>query len=109
MCPLCRSGCIYFLLSRRRRHTRCLSDWSSDVCSSDLVVFTASLGHFNVPLLLIWSAALIGLMLESPGTLQWSFPRRWAFPLILWALTVACVWPLVVLREYDDAPLLLGH
>src|SRR5205814_7252474 len=22
----------------RRRHTRCLSDWSSDVCSSDLVV-----------------------------------------------------------------------
>src|SRR5205814_7139650 len=21
---------------RRRRHTRCLSDWSSDVCSSDL-------------------------------------------------------------------------
>src|ERR1035438_4040819 len=24
------------LLSGRRRHTRCLSDWSSDVCSSDL-------------------------------------------------------------------------
>src|SRR5205814_6807574 len=22
----------------RRRHTRCLSDWSSDVCSSDLLV-----------------------------------------------------------------------
>src|ERR1035441_6910024 len=28
-----------FFLSRRRRHTRCLSDWSSDVCSSDLVPF----------------------------------------------------------------------
>src|SRR5258705_3215772 len=26
-----------FLVSSRRRHTRCLSDWSSDVCSSDLV------------------------------------------------------------------------
>src|SRR5262245_65782592 len=25
---------IFF--SSRRRHTRCLSDWSSDVCSSDL-------------------------------------------------------------------------
>src|ERR1035438_2663807 len=25
-----------FLFSSRRRHTRCLSDWSSDVCSSDL-------------------------------------------------------------------------
>src|SRR5882724_12803147 len=28
-----------FFFSSRRRHTRCLSDWSSDVCSSDLVVF----------------------------------------------------------------------
>src|SRR5205814_6901575 len=27
---------IFF--SSRRRHTRCLSDWSSDVCSSDLIV-----------------------------------------------------------------------
>src|SRR5471030_2351511 len=26
-----------FFFSSRRRHTRCLSDWSSDVCSSDLV------------------------------------------------------------------------
>src|SRR5262245_62662651 len=27
-----------FFFSSRRRHTRCLSDWSSDVCSSDLTV-----------------------------------------------------------------------
>src|ERR1035438_10590065 len=27
-------GCVF--LSSRRGHTRCLSDWSSDVCSSDL-------------------------------------------------------------------------
>src|SRR5438045_5998750 len=27
---------IFFFFSSRRRHTRCLSDWSSDVCSSDL-------------------------------------------------------------------------
>src|SRR5205814_7310315 len=26
-----------FFFTSRRRHTRCLSDWSSDVCSSDLV------------------------------------------------------------------------
>src|SRR5205814_7974173 len=26
----------------RRRHTRCLSDWSSDVCSSDLSVVRAA-------------------------------------------------------------------
>src|SRR5436853_4098363 len=28
---------IEFFFSSRRRHTRCLSDWSSDVCSSDLM------------------------------------------------------------------------
>src|SRR5262245_62675059 len=28
--------CLFFFFSSRRRHTRCLSDWSSDVCSSDL-------------------------------------------------------------------------
>src|SRR5437899_11543763 len=27
-----------FFFASRRRHTRCLSDWSSDVCSSDLIV-----------------------------------------------------------------------
>ena len=32
------SGCIFFF-SSRRRHTRLRRDWSSDVCSSDLVVF----------------------------------------------------------------------
>src|SRR5690554_1675074 len=31
--------CVYsfFFFSSRRRHTRCGRDWSSDVCSSDLV------------------------------------------------------------------------
>src|SRR2546429_8550298 len=28
--------CGWFFFSRRRRHTRCSRDWSSDVCSSDL-------------------------------------------------------------------------
>src|SRR5207245_3356531 len=28
--------CIFFF-SSRRRHTRCYRDWSSDVCSSDLL------------------------------------------------------------------------
>src|SRR2546422_7744976 len=29
--------CIFFFFSSRRRHTRCSRDWSSDVCSSDLI------------------------------------------------------------------------
>src|SRR5258706_10310854 len=28
---------VFFFFSSRRRHTRLVSDWSSDVCSSDLV------------------------------------------------------------------------
>src|SRR5262245_63480233 len=36
------TGCVpllkRFFFSRRRGHTRCLSDWSSDVCSSDLAL-----------------------------------------------------------------------
>src|SRR2546429_4922760 len=28
---------LVFFFSSRRRHTRCSRDWSSDVCSSDLV------------------------------------------------------------------------
>src|SRR5438034_2143449 len=31
---------VCFFFSSRRRHTRSLCDWSSDVCSSDLVVAT---------------------------------------------------------------------
>src|SRR5471030_3256552 len=36
---------IFFFFSSRRRHTRCLSDWSSDVCSSDLCSRFAVYGH----------------------------------------------------------------
>src|SRR5262245_66286307 len=31
---------MFFFFSSRRRHTRCLSDWSSDVCSSDLLMIS---------------------------------------------------------------------
>src|SRR6266403_5171134 len=33
---------FFFFFSSRRRHTRSLRDWSSDVCSSDLVEWTAA-------------------------------------------------------------------
>src|SRR5205085_4897050 len=32
--------CMHFFFSSRRRHTRFDCDWSSDVCSSDLVAVT---------------------------------------------------------------------
>src|SRR3989449_6617091 len=38
-------GCFsFFFFSSRRRHTRCSRDWSSDVCSSDLL-YDGALSH----------------------------------------------------------------
>src|SRR5438874_6316705 len=36
-----------FFFSSRRRHTMSLRDWSSDVCSSDLVAFSRSKAAFD--------------------------------------------------------------
>src|SRR5207249_9478065 len=44
-----RSLVFFFFFSSRRRHTRSIRDWSSDVCSSDLIV------HFLPLLGLEWS------------------------------------------------------
>src|SRR5690606_39809022 len=37
-----------FFFSSRRRHTRFSRDWSSDVCSSDLIPATAGIDHTGV-------------------------------------------------------------
>src|SRR5438067_6940724 len=39
---------FFFFFSSRRRHTRSKRDWSSDVCSSDLVACVAFLGSSSV-------------------------------------------------------------
>src|SRR5437899_4109428 len=44
---------MFFFFSSRRRHTRCLSDWSSDVCSSDLKMRLPSGGMGTYA---VWSA-----------------------------------------------------
>src|SRR5438046_9392331 len=36
---------FFFFFSSRRRHTRLVSDWSSDVCSSDLIRDLRDLGE----------------------------------------------------------------
>src|SRR5450631_4716107 len=36
-------ACMWFFFSSRRRHTILTCDWSSDVCSSDLLSFSLSL------------------------------------------------------------------
>src|SRR5436189_6339893 len=39
-------GNVIFFFSSRRRHTRYIGDWSSDVCSSDLPQFPTMCGGF---------------------------------------------------------------
>src|SRR2546422_6110120 len=46
MCPL---FVFFFFFSSRRRHTRCSRDWSSDVCSSDLVTHSSATGIAKQP------------------------------------------------------------
>src|SRR5262245_34727014 len=48
----------FFFFSSRRRHTRCLSDWSSDVCSSDLNDLWTDLQAFRFTVYRSFSALL---------------------------------------------------
>src|SRR5690349_23055560 len=64
-----------FFFSSRRRHTRSLRDWSSDVCSSDL----AGLGSLVLVLLPVFGVAENGSrrwLLLGPITVQASEPAR---------------------------------
>src|SRR5690606_39799632 len=45
----------------RRRHTRFSRDWSSDVCSSDLLLDNYAVGQLTAPLR--WGAMLLGVFL----------------------------------------------
>src|SRR5438045_2667769 len=62
---------LFFFFSSRRRHTRCLSDWSSDVCSSDLQQYAVSSAS-NAPealrLLGEHEFSLAVVVLKIPGT-----------------------------------------
>src|SRR5438445_6960114 len=45
-------SCLFFFFSSRRRHTRYWRDWSSDVCSSDLIVLHIDIADMKDNLLL---------------------------------------------------------
>src|SRR5690348_17804896 len=46
---MCILYCIFFFFSSRRRHTRWTGDWSSDVCSSDLINSSPFTLHIVIP------------------------------------------------------------
>src|SRR5262245_38547113 len=92
----------FFFFSSRRRHTRCLSDWSSDVCSSDLAGGTVSVAHLFLagvfPGLLL-GACIVGLVLWTARKRGYAreepVPPRQALRIVveaLWGLgTVAII------------------
>src|SRR5437879_10427924 len=47
--------CNFFFFSSRRRHTRYIGDWSSDVCSSDLPTTGSTITH-AIWCLYFWNA-----------------------------------------------------
>src|SRR5262249_56454099 len=59
-----------FFFSSRRRHTRLVSDWSSDVCSSDLAEGTATLLVLPALLLYLAGRGLLGAQRAFPGWSQ---------------------------------------
>src|SRR5438045_4824519 len=58
---------IFFFFSSRRRHTRCLSDWSSDVCSSDLIPLPPATFEFLVFSLKMQAEMRLGLLKLGEG------------------------------------------
>src|SRR5699024_12010947 len=64
---LCISICMcyiyFFFFSSRRRHTRSKRDWSSDVCSSDLVYKTLKTKNTNIKTFLL--VTLVTLLLSD--------------------------------------------
>src|SRR5207245_6128907 len=58
---------LSFFFSSRRRHTRCYRDWSSDVCSSDLL----SLGAAAIALLPLAAMADDQATIAQGGAFKW--------------------------------------
>src|SRR5699024_11863581 len=69
-CLLCS---VSFVFSSRRRHTRSKRDWSSDVCSSDLVGLTQSAASTAVILLMPWAVWAVAAASVALGVLA-SYP-----------------------------------
>lgn len=72
------------------------------------IVLLLIFGEYYEPYLVVWMAALFGVVLSRPPYASWSLPQRWRAPLLFWALVVALSWPVVVLRELDFTPGLLN-
>src|SRR5437762_10753969 len=71
-----------FFFSSRRRHTRYIGDWSSDVCSSDLQ----------------------GMLTDALDRSSIEGIRQHPLPNILITKCPICEWEVIVASEHDSAP-----
>src|SRR5437588_6746149 len=67
---------FFFFFSSRRRHTRSLCDWSSDVCSSDLVHSNAATTMRQIGGLASAAGMSVQRMMETVGAQGRSEERR---------------------------------
>src|ERR1035438_10618850 len=84
----------FFFFSSRRRHTRCLSDWSSDVCSSDLsaVQPAATLGdQFHQATRVPWLVTIDSILFSHLWLGAWSTltVRSWMYHLFYLLIAIA--------------------
>lgn len=71
-------------------------------------VQTTAIGYYGAASHAIWTAALLGGIAALTRTAGWSMPPLWRYSLGGWALCVAVAFPIIVLREADFRPALLG-
>src|SRR5207249_5925189 len=82
-------ACVFFFFSSRRRHTRSKRDWSSDVCSSDLLVLYYSVTGFSLrwiataaaagpSALVIWIVAALGFFRSEERRVGKECRSRWS-------------------------------
>src|SRR5699024_11331121 len=65
---------LSFFFSSRRRHTRSKRDWSSDVCSSDLVTQHQIIWELRFPRII--GAAIVGAAFSVAGALMQGMTRN---------------------------------
>src|SRR5256885_8447848 len=61
----CGYVCFFFFFSSRRRHTRLQGDWSSDVCSSDLLKKEVHAKRIPLPVQIDRTHDFAGMLVEG--------------------------------------------
>jgi len=56
----------------------------------------------------VWTSMLLGYIIGRAPLAGWALPPSWRLPLGFWGLSVAVSWPIIVWREMDFTPALLG-